>query len=68
MLVELLQNGTKGDLFTFDTADARLGVGANGTVLTADSAETTGLKWASTIYKDNDETMCSGCSVTGANR
>jgi hypothetical protein len=37
---------TKGDLFTFDTADARLGVGANGTVLTADSAETTGLKWA----------------------
>ena len=37
---------TKGDLFTFNTADARLGVGANGTVLTADSAETTGLKWA----------------------
>ena len=37
---------TKGDLYTFDTADARLGVGANGTVLTADSAETTGLKWA----------------------
>jgi hypothetical protein len=37
---------TKGDLLTFDTADARLGVGANGTVLTADSAETTGLKWA----------------------
>jgi hypothetical protein len=37
---------TKGDLFTFDTADARIGVGANGTVLTADSAETTGLKWA----------------------
>ena len=36
---------TKGDLFTFSTVDARLGVGANGTVLTADSAETTGLKW-----------------------
>ena len=36
---------TKGDLFTFSTLDARLGVGANGTVLTADSAETTGLKW-----------------------
>ena len=38
---------TKGDLFTFTTVDARIGVGANGTVLTADSAESTGLKWAS---------------------
>ena len=37
---------TKGDLFTFTTVDARVGVGANGTVLTADSAEATGLKWA----------------------
>jgi hypothetical protein len=37
---------TKGDLFTFTTVDARIGVGANGTVLTADSAEPTGLKWA----------------------
>jgi hypothetical protein len=37
---------TKGDLFTFDTADARLGVGTNGHVLTADSAAATGIKWA----------------------
>ena len=37
---------TKGDVYTYSTTDARLGVGANGTVLTADSAETTGLKWA----------------------
>ena len=37
---------TKGDLFTYTTTDARLGVGANGTVLTADSAEATGMKWA----------------------
>ena len=36
---------TKGDLFTFSTVDARLGVGANGTLLTADSSEATGLKW-----------------------
>lgn len=37
---------TKGDLYTFGTSDTRLGVGANNTVLTADSAEATGLKWA----------------------
>lgn len=38
---------TKGDLYTrSSSADTRLGVGANGTVLTADSAEGTGLKWA----------------------
>ena len=37
---------TKGDLFTFSTTDARLGVGTNNQVLIADSAEATGLKWA----------------------
>ena len=37
---------TKGDLYTFSTSDARLGVGANGTTLVADSSEATGLKWA----------------------
>ena len=38
----------KGDLIGATAADtpARLAVGANGTVLTADSAEATGLKWA----------------------
>lgn len=37
---------TKGDLYTFSTSDTRLGVGTNGHVLTADSVEATGLKWA----------------------
>jgi hypothetical protein len=37
---------TKGDLYTYSTTDARLAVGANGTTLVADSAEATGLKWA----------------------
>jgi hypothetical protein len=37
---------TKGDLYTYGTSDTRLGVGADGTTLVADSAETTGLKWA----------------------
>ena len=38
----------KGDLIAGTGADAfsRIGVGANNTVLTADSAEATGLKWA----------------------
>ena len=37
---------TKGDVYTYDTADQRLAVGTNGQVLTADSAEATGVKWA----------------------
>lgn len=38
---------TKGDLYVRNaTVGTRLGVGANGDVLTADSGEATGLKWA----------------------
>jgi len=37
---------TKGDLLSFSTVNARLPVGTDGFVLTADSAEVTGLKWA----------------------
>ena len=37
---------TKGDLFGFSTVDARIPVGTNGHVLTADSTQSLGLKWA----------------------
>jgi hypothetical protein len=37
---------TKGDLYTFSTVDARLGVGTNGQYLSADSTAATGLAWA----------------------
>lgn len=37
---------TKGDVATFSTVDARLPVGSDDQVLTADSAEATGVKWA----------------------
>lgn len=36
---------TKGDLFGFSNANARVPVGADGTVLSSDSTQTTGLKW-----------------------
>jgi hypothetical protein len=43
---------TKGDLITNNgTTDVRLGVGSNDFVLTADSTQATGLKWASTTGK-----------------
>lgn len=59
----------KGDLITAVAADtpARLGVGANGTVLTADSAEATGLKWATAASGSMtliSTTALSGTSVT----
>lgn len=37
---------TKGDLWVYDTSDNRLPVGSNGYILTADSAQSAGVKWA----------------------
>jgi len=37
---------TKGDLYGFSTLDARIPIGTNNQVLTADSSQALGLKWA----------------------
>lgn len=56
----------KGDLIAATAADtpARLAVGANGTVLTADSAEATGLKW--TTPAAGGMTLLSTTTLSGA--
>jgi len=38
---------TKGDVYGYDTADARIPVGADGLALIADSAQALGVKWGS---------------------
>ena len=57
----------KGDLVAGSATNdaAVLGVGANNTVLTADSAEATGLKWA-TPASGGGMTLLSTTSLTGA--
>jgi hypothetical protein len=55
---------TKGDIYTYDTDDARLGVGTNGQVLTANSATATGLEWATPSGGGNVST--SGSITTGS--
>lgn len=54
---------TKGDVYTYSTADARLPVGTDGQVLTADSAQATGLKWSARAYAVGDVSFYPGMST-----
>ena len=58
----------KGDLVAGTGADtfAKLTVGANDTVLTADSAQATGLKWATPTAAGANFTLLSTTSLSGA--
>ena len=56
---------TKGDLYGFSTVDARLAVGANDFVLTADSAEPTGMKWAAAGGGSGDFLADGSVAMTG---
>jgi hypothetical protein len=60
----------KGDLIGGTGADtfSRLAVGANGTILTADSAEATGLKWATATASGANWSLLNsgGTALTGA--
>ena len=55
---------TKGDVYTFSSSDARLAVGANGTVLTANSATATGLEFATPA--SGGMTLISTTTLSGA--
>ena len=46
ILGTIVELTTKGDLTTFSTLPIRLAIGADTQVLTADSGEATGMKWA----------------------
>lgn len=64
---------TKGDIYTFDTGNARLGVGSDGEVLKACSSTTTGLVWgtggggatATHAYTNQSSTCYRGTGSSG---
>ena len=62
---------TKGDVYTFDTGNARLGVGSDGEVLKACSSAATGLVWgtggggATTLHKYTASNQTTVFTVSG---
>lgn len=57
---------TKGDLFGYDTANARVPIGTNNQVLTADSAQALGLKWATPAAADKTFSLVSSTAFSGS--
>jgi len=58
---------TKGDLYGFSTVDARIPIGTNNQVLTADSAQALGLKWATPAGGGKVLQVVYGSTATEAN-
>jgi hypothetical protein len=58
----------KGDLIAATAADtvSRLAVGTNGQVLTADSTEATGMKWASAAGSSSSYSLLGSAALTGS--
>lgn len=56
---------TKGDIYTFTTVNARLGVGSDGTILIADSSQTTGLRWGSVSGSGTVTSVSASGGTTG---
>jgi hypothetical protein len=59
---------TKGDIYGFSTVDARIPIGANDTVLTADSTQSLGLKWSAPSPSTTNYTLLNagGTSLSGS--
>lgn len=57
---------TKGDLYTYSTTNARLAVGANGTVLTADSTQANGVIWAAVSGGSSGLTLISTTALSAS--
>ena len=57
---------TKGDLWGYSTLDARIPIGTNSQVLTADSTQALGLKWATPSGSTKSYSLLSTTSLSGA--
>jgi hypothetical protein len=59
---------TKGDIYVYGSSDTRLPVGANNYILTADSAESVGMRWAAASSYNPNYTLINsgGTSLNGS--